>query len=1038
MKKLLKYIIFIFIGLIIAIGIAGYLFSGQIEDRLKTEINKQVNATVDFEDLDISFLKSFPNLGISLNGLTIDGIDDFEGRRLADIEEFIINVDLSTIFKSSSPLKINSFIINSPKLDILVTKDGKANYDITKPSDSSGESFDLNINGYEINDGILNYNDLSTGYSVIGEAIDHAGKGDFTQNVFDLDTESSIGRLTPSLNGVQVFSTLAIKLDSDIKVNLDQGKYGLADALLSINDLKLKTDGTVTVGESTTGIDLVFTTFENDIKSFVSLLPNMYKGDFKNAQASGDFKVNGFVKGELSENSYPDFKFEMNAKDGSFKYPGLSSTISAILADVKITNTSKDLSNLMIDIPTYNFKVDEYFLEGKMNADNLMTNPRFDVAMKGNMDLAKLKSAYPLNEFDNVSGQIETDFQLKSNQQDIEQGNFKDLVFEGFLNVDNLMIKNNDALQIEAKSVTAKANTKNIDIEFESVQYGDTDLTGTFKMIEPLNVMTDDMPLKGAVVTKSTNLNIDQWMSSNTDEQESFEDQNIVLADLMKRIDLSVNSEAGKVKYETYPIENGVLEGSLSNNSLNISKGIAQIKNSDFALSGNLSNMAEYIFYNDTMTGSLQLSSDVVKFEDFLAEDESGELEEFVLVPENIDITIDSKIKKLYYQNIDITDANGQVAIVPNELQLQDFKGKVIGGSISIDGLYNTADAEKPRFGLKYDMGNMQFAEAFEKVRSVKLIAPIAKYIEGVFNGNLILEGDLTKDLLPDTNTLTGSGYLETLEGKVSGFKPLEKVKEIIKFKELKEWTIKNSKNWFEINDGFVKMEDFNQTWNDIDFKISGSHKINQDMNYTFRAKVPREILDNSATKLANEGIDKLLGAIKKTGLDLDAKYFLVDIILTGNLLDPKVQLKPIGIDNSDISLKDAATAAVESKVQEAKDSVNTRIEEEKRKAEDKAKSEIDSIRTKLENKTEEVKDSLITVAEAKAKEAVDKAKEKFGGVLKNTIDSSFTKEAQDSIFTDLAKKTGIIIGDSTNTQIDSLKSKLDKWNPFKKKKKEN
>ena len=1038
MKKLLKYSIYIIIGLIIALVLAAFIFSGQLEERLKTEVNKQVNAEVNFENLDISFIKSFPNIGIALEDLTVDGIGDYEGKRLAEIEEFIINVDLSTIFKTSSPIRVNSFIINKPSIDVIISQNGTANYDITKPSDSTGNSFDLNLQRYEINDGTIKYTDLSTGYSFVSTDFNHEGRGDFTKNIFDLDTETSIGSIIPKLNNVQVFSSMNINLDSDIKVDLDNSKYQLADAILYINDLKLKTDGSIIAGENATMLDLVFTTYENDIKSFVSLLPNMYKGDFKSAQASGDFKVNGFVKGELSDSSYPDFKFEMNAIDGSFKYPGLSSSISDILADVKISNSSKDLSNLKIDIPNYNFKVDEYFLEGKMNADNLISNPRFDVAMKGNMDLAKLKNAYPLNEFDNVTGKIETDFTLQSNQKDIEQGNFKDLAFEGFLNIDDLVIKNENALPIETKKLIAKANTKSLDIDFESILYGDTDLTGKFNLTDPLNVLADDLPLKGAISSTSKNLNIDQWISTNTDEQESFDDQNVVLADIIKRMDFSIASSADKVKYETYPIEKGSLEGLLANNSLSVKSGKAIIKNSDFSLSGKLNRIAEYSFYNDTMTGNLTLNSELVKFEDFVAEDATGELEEFVLVPENINIIIDTKIKKFQYQNIELTDANGQVAIVPNELQLTNFKGKAIGGAIGMNGLYNTADTEKPKFALKYEMGNMQFAQAFEKVRSVKLLAPIAKYIEGIFNGNLILEGDLTKELLPDFNTLTGSGYLETLEGKINGFKPIEKIKEVIKFKEVKDWTIKNSKNWFEINDGFVKMEDFNQTWNDIDFKISGSHKINQDMSYTFRAKVPREILDNSAAKLANESIDKILGAIKKTGLDLDAKYFLVDIILTGNLLDPKVEIKPIGIDNTEATLKEAATAAVENKVQEAKDSINTRIEEEKQKAEDKVRNEIDSIRTQLEDKTEEVKDSLITIAEEKAKEAVDQAKEKLGGVLKNTIDSSFTKEAQDSIFSDLAKKTGIVIGDSTTTQIDSLKSKLEKWNPFKKKKKGN
>lgn len=1038
MKKLLKYSLYIVIGLVVILGIAAYILSTQLEERVKTEVNKQVNATVDFADLDISFLKSFPNIGIGLSELTIDGIDEFEGHRLAAINELVLNVDFSTIWKGDQPIRVNSFIVNEPVIDILVNKTGKANYDIRKPSDSEGGNIDLNLNEYAINDGIVNYTDLATGYSFSTASFNHSGEGDFTQNIFMLDTESAITTLTPRLNGVQMFSSMDVTLDSDIEVNLDESKYGLSDALLTVNDLKLKTNGNVKVNDNSTVLDLVFSTFENDIKSFISLLPNMYKGDFKNAQASGDFLVEGFVKGELSDNSYPNFNFKMKADDGSFKYPGLTSSITDIFSDIIISNSSRDLSNMKVDIANYNFKVDENFLEGKLQANNLITNPAFDLELKGDINLEQLKNAYPLNEFDNINGKIKTDFKLKSNQRDIEQGNYGSLVFEGDFNVKDLSIQNDNALPIKAEELTAKANVQNLSIDFKEVIYGDTDLSGSLELGNPLNVLADDLPLKGNIKSSSEYLNIDEWIQGNTDEQESFDDQNEVLADIVKRMDFGIDADAAKVKYETYPIEQGKMIGSIKDNSLYLKAANAIIKNSDFAIDGQLNQIAEYSFYNETMTGNLNLNSKLVKFEDFVAENAEGELEEFVLVPENVDITIDAKIDKFKYQNIDLTDANGLVAVVPNELQLNGFKGKAIGGQISMDGLYNTEDATTPKFALKYAMDKMQFAQAFDKVRSVKLLAPIAKYIEGIFNGNLILEGDLTKELLPDFNTLTGSGYLETLEGKINGFKPIEKVKEVIKFKEVKDWTIKNSKNWFEINDGFVKMEDFNQTWNDIDFKISGSHKINQDMNYTFRAKVPREILDNSAAKLANETIDKLLGAIKKTGLDLDAKYFLVDIIITGNLLDPKVQVKPIGIDNTETTLKEAATAAVENKVQEVKDSVNTRIEEEKQKAEDKVNSKVDSVRTQLEEKTEEVKDSLITIAEEKANEAIDKAKDKVGGILKETIDSSFTKEAQDSIFTELKKQTGIVIGDSTKTQIDSLKKKLDKWNPFKKKKKGN
>ena len=85
MKTLFK-ILGIVVILIIALAfILPIVFKGKIIDLAKEEINKNVNATIDFRDINLSLFKSFPNFNLSIDGLTVVGKDEFISDTLANI-----------------------------------------------------------------------------------------------------------------------------------------------------------------------------------------------------------------------------------------------------------------------------------------------------------------------------------------------------------------------------------------------------------------------------------------------------------------------------------------------------------------------------------------------------------------------------------------------------------------------------------------------------------------------------------------------------------------------------------------------------------------------------------------------------------------------------------------------------------------------------------------------------------------------------------------------------------------------------------------
>ncbi len=88
MKKVLIGVGIFLVVLVGAVVAIPFLFKDKINARVKLEINKNLNAKVDYGDFGLSLIKSFPNFSFSLDDLSVVGIGAFEGDTLAHIDNF--------------------------------------------------------------------------------------------------------------------------------------------------------------------------------------------------------------------------------------------------------------------------------------------------------------------------------------------------------------------------------------------------------------------------------------------------------------------------------------------------------------------------------------------------------------------------------------------------------------------------------------------------------------------------------------------------------------------------------------------------------------------------------------------------------------------------------------------------------------------------------------------------------------------------------------------------------------------------------------
>jgi hypothetical protein len=1011
-KKIVKRI-FIGLGifLVLFIGVLAalpFVFKDEIIAAVKVAVNENLNAKVDFETVDISLLRSFPSVSVGVKNYSVTGIEEFEGVKLVSGESFGIAVDFWSAWNFGEvPLEIESVTLDKPDINVIVLSNGKANYDIAKPAadtTATETKFQIKLQEYAINGGNIVYDDRQGGNYVKLVNLNHSGEGDFTQDVFDLQTKTSIDEFTAASGGITYLKKAKTKLDAGFNIDLPNSKYTLKENELKINDLELKADGWAAMpNENDIDMDLTFSAPKSDFKALLSMIPNAYIAGYENVKASGTFKLDGFVKGiySASPERYPAFKINFDIANGDVKYPDLPMGISNINTNVVVNSPASDLDKMLVDISKFSLKIGDNPLEGYFKLRTPMSDPDVDTKIKGVLNLGDFVRAYPMEGVKTLNGMINADVAVKTKMSTIDKGDYANVDMKGDMSIENMDYVADDMPPVRIDAMRLFFTPKNVQVSNFDMKLGKSDLSGSGTLDNILAYFSPDATMKGNFILRSGYFNADEWMT----EEESpaagspavGSPQPVAEEELFNRFDFTLDANMKEIDYDVYKIKDVVAKGNFTPNKLTASELSGKIGESDFSASGYLTNVWNYVFYDETLGGNLALRSNYMNLNQFMTESETpaatapAEASEPILVPANIDMRMTAKMDKVIYDNMELNNVNGALVIAHEEVKFTDMTANTLGGSMAINGGYNTQNHEKPRFDFGMKLQQMDFQKAFNTFNTFQAIAPIGKFMQGVFNTELTMSSDLTKDLMPDLATLNAAGLLQTLNATIKGVKPLEEVGNKLNVDAFKNLSLKDSKNWFTVKDGAVQLEDFNHKYQDIDMKIGGSHQLTGDMNYHIIAKIPREkIGKNPLGAAANSGLDFLSKEASKIGLNVDAGEFVnVQINLGGTLLAPKVSFKVLGTDGTAASVKDAVVSKVQEEAQkkldEAKAEAEARLEAEKKKAEEEARKLAEQAKAEAQKKLEE-----------EAKKAGEKAAEKVGEEVKDKVGEEAKKKLED------------------------------------------
>lgn len=562
MKKLFKILLTV---LVLSFGVlfaSPYLFKDKIIAFVKKSINENLNAKVDFTDVDLSLIKNFPNATVGIKNLSVINLAPFAGDTLFFGETVDLKMSISQLFKSENEqLKIDEFKLKNSKCNIIFNEAGIGNFDVAikkddeKPAESKAMAFELTK--YAIENMTFRFLDKKSQIDFLISDINHEGKGNMAQDILDLKTNTK-AMISFSKGNTNFINKLALSLDAIIGIDSKNMKFTFKENKALLNQLPLNFEGFIQMIENGQRYDLKFDAPSSDFYHFLGLIPSSFKGELNKIQSSGKLSLGGFVKGDMINEKIPTFDVHIMANNASFKFPDFPKKVENIQINSTIINKTGFLNDTEININPLTFKIDQDVFDLKTILRNLMENPNVDASLKGRLNLANLSKAYPVDISYPLSGLLTADVETKFDMKSVETKAYQNIKSNGTLQINGFDYKDENGKLMAIKMAKLNFTPSQLNLESFEAKTGKSDISVTGKLENFFGYLFNNQIITGNFVANSNAFYVSDFMNTKSKDDTKKETVNKQSEPLKipKNIDFSLQANAKQVFYDNLVLKN--------------------------------------------------------------------------------------------------------------------------------------------------------------------------------------------------------------------------------------------------------------------------------------------------------------------------------------------------------------------------------------------------------------------------------------------------------------------------------------------------
>lgn len=542
-------------ALLVGLALVPMLFRDRIASRLKTEANASVNAQVAWHDVGVSVLRDFPNVTVTLDGLSIVGARPFQGDTLLAMRQARLVLDVGSVVRyleTGAPIVVREIAFGSPSVRLRVLADGTPNWDIARarraPGQDGGTAVAVTLRELRIEGGTITLDDRQSRLVASVKGLEERLRGDFAQKRFVLSTRTRVDSVSVRLAGVPYLSRVGVELNANVNADLAAGRFTFANDSLRLNTLVLAFAGSVAMAAPNVAVDLSFSSPGAAFADILSLVPAIYARDFAQLRTSGTMSMSGRVKGAYGPHAFPAFALHAHVENGAFRHPALPLPARDIAMELTIDNPGGALDNTVLDLKQLHAVIGGRPLDARLVLRSPVRDPDIDLRVTGALRLADVARTVKLEGVNELSGSIAADVAIRARLSDVDAGRYDRIAASGTIDAGRIALRSTAVPRpIAVDTAAVRLTPRTAELTAFTGRIGNSDVRASGSLDNVLGFALRGDDLRGSATVSSTLFDLSEWRSS---------DKTTEVIPVPPHVDFALKASATKVTYGALTMAN--------------------------------------------------------------------------------------------------------------------------------------------------------------------------------------------------------------------------------------------------------------------------------------------------------------------------------------------------------------------------------------------------------------------------------------------------------------------------------------------------
>ncbi|WP_035650951.1 AsmA family protein [Flavobacterium sp. ASV13] len=911
--KILKWSGITIAGILLLLFLIPLFFPGKIASEVKKIANERLDTKLDFSKSKLSFFTHFPLLTVSLDDLSMTGSAPFGNDTLLKAEQVSFGINLKRLIFDNE-VKINKLYVSDALINIMINQKGQANYNIyIAPEDRKNDKKDPNapeegtairLERIDLKNCHVKYNDRSAKVLIDAKGFNYVGKGNLSEDIFDLNTNADIDNLDFYYDRTGYLRRKHVSADLITRINTHALSFILQKNELQINKLPLKFTGLLTILRDGYKINIKAASENTTVKDLLSVMPPEYLTWLEKTDILGRSDLLFTFKGNynVAKKQKPNLAFNLKINNGAVNYKNAPVPLTDFQMNLNAILPELDREQLLVNLRTFKFKVGEKdYFNAYLHSKGLH-EMMIDASVKGALDLAVVDAALGLNTLE-LKGILKTNIQAKglfSTSKKLFPKTIGGIALHnGWLKTDSYPNPITDITFVA--NVLNKAGTYQdlivavapASFVFEgnpmyvNATLSDfSDLAYNAKIKGELNVgrIYQVFSQKGVDVTgyAKADLSFKGKQSYAANGQYDKLDNRGTL--LLKNI---------KATSELFPKAFYIKQGNFrfQNEKMWFEKFNASYGKSDFDINGYLLNTINYFLESHgTLSGNFNMKSKLINVDEFMAlkkgentdrnlevdyaKEDHPKMSGVVMIPKNLNVSLIANADKVEYNGLILNKLSGKTRIDKGNFYLQNTTFNIIDCLLGVDASYKDESPTTAHFDSHFTAKDFNVQRAYKEIPMFHDMVTVAEKAQGIISVDYKVKGDLNGNMGPIYESLEGGGTINLRDVQVKGLKLFDGISSKTGQKGLDNPDMKGIEINSTIDNNLIRVEPF--TFSVASFRptIKGTTSFDGLLDLRMRLGLPPFGIIGFPIVITGTHEDPKIKIFSKTGQKIDEAVY--------------------------------------------------------------------------------------------------------------------------------------------------------------------